>query len=104
MLSAIGASYIWYLNNYVPNIDGDLNSVLEADRINYTIYFISLITVVISIYAQRHSEAKKSAKLIKEFYAVDLDEAKPMSLAEIFYYDSDNHGFHEPKKPKVGFN
>jgi len=27
-----------------------------------------------------------------------------MSLAEIFYYDSDNHGFHEPKKPKVGFN
>ncbi len=63
MLSAIGASYIWYLNNYVPNIDGDLNSVLEADRINYTIYFISLITVVISIYAQRHSEAKNPQSL-----------------------------------------
>ena len=72
MLSAIGASYIWYLNNYVPNIDGDLNSVLEADRINYTIYFISLITVVISIYAQRHSEAKKSAKLIKSSVTDDL--------------------------------
>jgi len=55
-------------------------------------------------YEFKKLSAEKSAKLIKEFYAVDLDEAKPMSLAEIFYYDSDNHGFHEPKKPKVGFN
>ena len=72
MISILSISYIWYLDNFAPNTAGELHAVLEADKINYATYFISLITVVVSIYNQRHSEAKKSAKLTRISVTDDL--------------------------------
>ncbi|MBO4883216.1 MAG: EAL domain-containing protein [Lachnospiraceae bacterium] len=63
MLWAIGNAYIIYLDKYVPLKDGTLG-MNEGDKINFATFYISMITVVISIYHQRHSEALKSEKLM----------------------------------------
>ena len=72
MLSVIGITYINYLDVYGVDLEGNHKGVLEADMINYATFFISLIAVVVSIYHQRHSEARKSAKLIKASMTDDL--------------------------------
>ena len=72
MLSVIGITYINYLDVYGVDLEGNHKGVLEADMINYATFFISLIAVVVSIYHQRHSEARKSAKLIKASITDDL--------------------------------
>lgn len=72
MLSVIGITYIHYLDVYGVDLEGNHKGVLEADMINYATFFISLTAVVVSIYHQRHSEARKSAKLIKASMTDDL--------------------------------
>ena len=72
MLSVIGIAYINYLDIYGVDLEGNHKGVLEADMINYATFFISLIAVVVSIYHQRHSEARKSAQLIKASITDDL--------------------------------
>ena len=72
MLSVIGITYINYLDVYGVDLEGNHKGVLEADMINYATFFISLIAVVVSIYHQRHSEARKSVKLIKASKTDDL--------------------------------
>lgn len=72
MLSVIGIAYINYLDTYGVDLEGNAKNVLEADQINYATFFISLIAVVVSIYHQRHSEARKSAQLIKASITDDL--------------------------------
>ena len=77
MLSAIAISYVYYLDS-IDTVLSDLMSpeqiekISNANKINYATYFISLITIVISIYNQRHSEAKKSHKLMLSSVTDDL--------------------------------
>lgn len=83
MLSVIGITYINYLDVYGVDLEGNHKGVLEADMINYATFFISLIAVVVSIYHQRHSEARKSAKLIKASMTDDLTGiSNPKHFAE----------------------
>ncbi|MCR5739892.1 MAG: EAL domain-containing protein [Lachnospiraceae bacterium] len=72
MLTAIAWGFIYYLDQFVYDNDGNLIGVLEADKINYATFFISLITVVVSIYHQRQSEARKSAKLLSSAVTDEL--------------------------------
>lgn len=63
MLMVIGNAYVIYLDKFVYLKDGTLG-MNEGDKINFATFYISMITVVISIYHQRHSEAIKSEKLV----------------------------------------
>lgn len=95
MLSVIGITYINYLDVYGVDLEGNHKGVLEADMINYATFFISLIAVVVSIYHQRHSEARKSAKLIKASMTDDLTGiSNPKHFAEqaeVLVHSTDPH-------------
>ena len=60
MLTGIFVVFGMFLDNY------DQREFLEADRINYITFFVSLTTITISIYHQRITEAIKDEKLIHD--------------------------------------
>ena len=60
MLTGIFVVFGMFLENY------DKREFLEADRINYITFFVSLTTITISIYHQRITEALKDEQLVHD--------------------------------------
>ena len=80
MLSVIAVTFLeWVGNNAVSRETGELIGIDEGDRINYAIFFISLIMVAISIYHQRQREAKKSEAIEKAMVTDRLTGAPNMN-------------------------
>lgn len=63
MLTAIAAGFRYWINTAAVGRDGSPLQLGDGDTINYQTYFISLTMVAISIYYQRHREAKKAHSL-----------------------------------------
>ena len=66
ILTVIAYTFLnWVEFNAVSRDTGELIGIDEGDRINYWIFFISLIMIAVSIYYQRQREGKKSEAIEK---------------------------------------
>ena len=66
MLTVIATTFLkWVEYNAVSRETGELIGVDEGDKINYWIFFVSLIMIAVSIYYQRQREGKKSEAIEK---------------------------------------
>ncbi|MBQ3658191.1 MAG: AAA family ATPase [Bacteroidales bacterium] len=55
-------------------------------------------------YEFKNLSEEKTRNLITSLYSQTPENTTEMTLAEIFNFDTENHGFHVSAKPKVGFN
>ncbi|MCR5307391.1 MAG: EAL domain-containing protein [bacterium] len=62
LLTVIFVSFDYFLCQYGV----EKREFIEADRINYYTFYISLLMITLSIYQQRHAEALKDEKLIHD--------------------------------------
>lgn len=63
MISGVGYYFIYVLNNFAFDKQGNQVVLTEGDLINYITFIISLIMVAISIYFQRYREALEAENL-----------------------------------------
>ena len=60
LLVGFGAGFLYLLDHYCYDQNGELLRMGDGDRLNYLTFFISLFVLVISVYYQRYREAVKS--------------------------------------------
>ncbi len=66
LLTVIATSFLkWVEYNAVSRDTGELIGIDEGDKINYWIFFVSLIMISVSIFYQRQREGKKSEAIEK---------------------------------------
>ena len=72
LIGGIGWLFVWLLNNRTFDKAGNQLTLSEGDFINYVTFLIILCILVIAVYFQRYSDAKKSWELRKIAVTDDL--------------------------------